>query len=65
MTPSELRACASALRALHEREPTRRTLHLAEACEREAARVERLRRELEEWPGPGSETNRTHSNANE
>ena len=48
--PAKLRACASAIRHLHEREPQRRCLHLAEWLEREAEGIERHRRELETWP---------------
>jgi len=50
--PARLRACASALRHLHQREPQRRCEHLAAWCEEEAARVEKIRRDLEWWPGP-------------
>ena len=48
--PAKLRACASALRVMAIQRPLMRTAHLADWCEREAAEIERHRRELETWP---------------
>lgn len=58
-----LRACASALKGLHEREPQRRCGHLVEWAEQEAERLEQMEEanrgmvvtSLEQTPEPEDE----------